>query len=97
MKVAGVTEGLIWTTWFFHAIIVAIISYTISAIILKYPLDGPHSEGVVFVEFSVLWTLIMLFVIANIMYCFTFCAIFHKRKFASLPFPSSRHEVHEFI
>lgn len=80
MKVVGVGESLIWLCWFFHALLISVIAFTISTIILKYPFNGDGTQAIYFVTFPVLWTLIMLFTIANVMFCFTFCAIFHKCK-----------------
>ncbi|XP_065226082.1 phospholipid-transporting ATPase ABCA1-like isoform X2 [Planococcus citri] len=86
MKISGLDEWMIWCGWFVHAIIISIISFPIVTWILTHPFNEPGSEAMHFVQYSVLLTLIILYCIANIFFCFTFSSVFHKAGIASSVF-----------
>lgn len=81
MKIVGVQEWLLWTSWFLNALFFSLISFTIITYLLQHEFFGPHSAAIRHVYPSVLWSCIMLFCAANIAFCFMFTALFHKRKF----------------
>ncbi|XP_065215397.1 phospholipid-transporting ATPase ABCA1-like isoform X2 [Planococcus citri] len=83
MKITGLNEWLMWFSWFVHALIVSLVSLTIVTIILTYPFHGSGSEAIHFVQFSVLWLILILYCVANISFCFMFSAIFQKTTIAS--------------
>ncbi|XP_065208826.1 phospholipid-transporting ATPase ABCA1-like isoform X2 [Planococcus citri] len=83
MKIAGLDEWLMWLGWFVHALIVSLISLTILTFILTYPFEGSGSEALHFVQFTVLWSILILYCVANISFCFMFSAIFQKTSSAS--------------
>ncbi|XP_065208828.1 phospholipid-transporting ATPase ABCA1-like isoform X2 [Planococcus citri] len=83
MKITGLNEWLMWFSWFFHGLIVSLISLTIVAIILTHPFGGPGSEAIYHVQFSVFWSILVFYCSANISLCFVFSAIFHKTTVAT--------------
>ncbi|XP_065218523.1 phospholipid-transporting ATPase ABCA3-like isoform X2 [Planococcus citri] len=86
MKITGLGEWLMWFGWFFHGFIINLVSLTILTIISMYPFNGPGTGIIRFVHFSVLWSFIILYCVANISFCFMFSAIFQRTTIASSVF-----------
>lgn len=78
MKIAGVHEKLMWISWFLNSMIIGIFVYTIITALLQTDFHGMESAVIRQVQTSVLWACIILFFMAQIAFCFTFCAIFNS-------------------
>lgn len=77
MKIMGLSDRLHWFAWFAKSIIFLIITITIIALLLKWPIK----DGVaVFTNsaFSVIWCFLLLYSVTLIMFCFMLSSFFSK-------------------
>lgn len=84
MKIAGIQEWMLWFNWFLNSLLVGLVIYTIVTYLLQFDFNGPRSAAIYFVQPSILWTCIILYHIANISFCFVFCAAFNSSEYRFL-------------
>ncbi|XP_063924557.1 uncharacterized protein LOC135138511 [Zophobas morio] len=84
MKMTGLNSSLIWLGWFIHALMTTIFTIIIIVVMMKVPLWGVSYSLIEHSECTVLFTLLFLYCMATITFCFLIACIIDTPSIATI-------------
>ncbi|KAJ3652605.1 hypothetical protein Zmor_018556 [Zophobas morio] len=84
MKMTGLNSSLIWLGWFIHALMTTIFTIIIIVVLMKVPLWGVSYSLIEHSECTVLFTLLFLYCMATITFCFLIACIIDTPSIATI-------------